>query len=63
MVNNSTNINKTNNHLSPKESLNSNGQQFTNINKTNNHFSSKESLNSNGQQFYQYQQNEQSPLT
>ena len=28
MVNNSTNINKMNNHLSPKESLNSNGQQF-----------------------------------
>ena len=28
MVNNSTNINKTNNHLSPKESLNSDGQQF-----------------------------------
>ena len=28
MVNNSTNINKTNNRLSPKESLNSNGQQF-----------------------------------
>jgi hypothetical protein len=27
MVNNSTNINKTNNHLSPKESLNSDGQQ------------------------------------
>ena len=41
MVNNSTNINKTNNHLSSKESLNSNGQQFN----------------------YQYQQNEQSPLT
>ena len=40
MVNNSTNINKTSNHLSPKESLNSDGQQF-----------------------YQYQQNEQSPLT
>ena len=40
MVNNSTNINKTNNHLSPKESLISDGQQF-----------------------YQYQQNEQSPLT
>ena len=43
MVNNSTNINKLliwNNHLSPKESLNSDGQQF-----------------------YQYQQNEQSPLT
>jgi hypothetical protein len=28
MVNNSTNINKTNNHLSPTESLNSDGQQF-----------------------------------
>ena len=28
MVNNSTNINKTNNHLSPIESLNSDGQQF-----------------------------------
>jgi hypothetical protein len=29
----------------------------TNINKT------KESLNSDGQQFFQYQQNQQSPLT
>jgi hypothetical protein len=28
MVNNSTNINKMYNHLSPKESLNSDGQQF-----------------------------------
>jgi hypothetical protein len=28
MVNNSTNINKTNNRLSPKDSLNSDGQQF-----------------------------------
>ena len=28
MVINSTNINKTNNHLSPKESLNSDGHQF-----------------------------------
>jgi hypothetical protein len=28
MVNNSTNINKINNHLSPKESLNSDGQQL-----------------------------------
>ena len=28
MVNNSTNINKTNNHPSPKESLNSDSQQF-----------------------------------
>ena len=70
MVNNSTNINKTNNHLSLKESLNSDGQQLStkptiplNINKTNNHLSPKESLNSDGQQFYQYQQNQQSPLT
>jgi hypothetical protein len=38
-------VTKTNNHLSPKESLNSDGQQFsTNINKTNNHLSPKESL-------------------
>jgi hypothetical protein len=28
MVNNSTNINKTNNQLSSKESLNNDGQQF-----------------------------------
>ena len=28
MVNHSTNNNKTNNHLSPKESINSDGQQF-----------------------------------
>jgi hypothetical protein len=28
MVNNSTYINKANNNLSPKESLNSDGQQF-----------------------------------
>jgi hypothetical protein len=28
MVNNSTIINKSNNHLSPKESLNSDSQQF-----------------------------------
>ena len=28
MVNNSTNINKTNNNLSPKENLSSEGQQF-----------------------------------
>jgi hypothetical protein len=27
-VNNSTNINKTNNNLSPKETINSDGQQF-----------------------------------
>jgi hypothetical protein len=35
----------------------------TNINKTNNHLSPNENLNSDGQQFYQYQQNEQPPLT
>jgi hypothetical protein len=69
MVNNSTNINKTNNYLSPS-SLNSDGQQFhqylvnnsTNINKANNHLSLS-SLNSDGQQFHQYQQNKQPPLT
>ena len=63
MVNNSTNINKTNNNLSPKESLNSDGQQFHNINKTNNNISPKESFNSDGHQFQQYQQNKQSLLT
>ena len=63
MVNNSTSINKTNNHLSPKESLNMMVNYSTNINKTNNHLSPKESLNSDGQLFYQYQQNKQSPLT
>jgi hypothetical protein len=57
MVNNSTNINKTNNNLSPKESLNSDGQHF--INKTNNNRSPKEILNSDGQQFHHYQQNKQ----
>ena len=59
MVNNSTNINKTNNNFSPKENLNSDGQHSTNINKTNNNLSPKESLNSDGQQFHQYQQNKQ----
>ena len=60
-VNNSTNINKTNNNLSPKESINSDGQQFYQYqqNKTNNNLSPKESLNSDGQQFYQNQQNKQ----
>ena len=63
MVNYSTNINKTNNHLSPKESITVMVNYSTSINKTNNHLSSKESLNSDGQLFYQYQQNKQSPLT
>ena len=63
MVNYSTSINKTNNHLSPKESLNSDGQLFYQYQQTNNHLSPKESLNSDGQLFYQYQQNKQSPLT
>jgi hypothetical protein len=61
MVNNSTDINKTNNHLSPKESLNIDGQQFHQYQQ--NELSPKESLNSDGQQFHRYQQNEQSPLT
>ena len=63
MVINYTDINKTNNHLSPKESLNSDGHHYTNINKTNNHLSPKESLNSDGHQLHWYQQNKQSPLT
>ena len=63
MVNSSTNINKTNNHLSPEESLNSDVNYSTNINKTNNYLSPEESLNSDGQLFHQYQQNKQSPLT
>jgi hypothetical protein len=56
-VNNSTNITKTNNNLSPKERLNSDVQQF--INKTNNNRSPKEILNSDGQQFHHYQQKKQ----
>ena len=59
MVNNSTNINKTINNLSPKESLNSAGQQFYQYQQTNNNLSPKEILNSEGQQFHQYQQNKQ----
>ena len=51
MVNSSTNINKTNNHLWPKESLTVMVNSSTNINKTNNHLWPKESLNSYGQQF------------
>ena len=59
MVNNSTNINKTNNNISPKESLKVMVNNSTKINKTNNNLSPKEILNSDGQQFYQYQQNKQ----
>ena len=55
-VNNSTNITKKNNNLSPNESLDSDGQQFKQ--KYNNR-SPKEMLNSDGQQFHQYQQNKQ----
>jgi hypothetical protein len=63
MVVNSTNINKTNSHISPKESLNNDVVNSTNTNKTNSHISPKESLNNDGGQFHQYQQNEQSHLT
>ena len=58
-VNNSTNINKTNNNLSLKESLNMMVNNSTNSNKTNNNLSPKESLSNDGQQFHQYQQNKQ----
>ena len=59
MVINYTNINKTNNHLSPKESLNSDGQHFHQYQQTNNNISPKENLNNDGQKFHQYQQNKQ----
>jgi hypothetical protein len=59
MVNNSTNINNTNNNLSPKGSLNGDGQHSTNINKTSNNLSPKESLSREGQQFHKYQQHKQ----
>ena len=59
MVNNSTNINKTNNNLSPKEGLNSDGQQLTNINKTNNNVSPSKGVNIVVQQFHQYHKKKQ----
>ena len=46
MVNNSTNINKTNNHLSSKESLNCDGQQFYQYQQN------KRQFKSDAQQFY-----------
>jgi hypothetical protein len=52
MVINYTNIYKTNNHLSPKERLNSDGHQLHQYKKTNNHLSPKESLNSDGHQLH-----------
>ena len=57
MINYSTNINKTNNYLSPKESLNSDSQQFHQYQQKSPHLNSL----SDGQQFHQYQQ--KSPLT
>ena len=59
MVNNSTNINKTNNNLSPKEAKTVIVNNSTNINKTNNNLSPKERLSNDGQKFHQYQQNKQ----
>jgi hypothetical protein len=59
MVNNSTNINKTSNNLSPNEVYPVLVNNSTNINKTNNNFSPKESLSRESQQFHQYQQNKQ----
>ena len=59
MVNNSTNINNTNNNLSPKGSLNSDGQQFYQYQQNKNNLSPKESLSREGQQFHKYQQHKQ----
>jgi hypothetical protein len=63
MVINYTDINKTNNHLSPKESLNSDGEQlhWHQLNKQSP--LTKESLNSDEEQLLWHQQNKQSPLT
>ena len=63
MVNNYTDINKTNNHLLPKESLNSDGQQLHWHQQNKQSPSPKESLNSDGEQIHWHQQNKQSPLT
>jgi hypothetical protein len=63
MVINSTNINKTNHHLSPRESLSSDVNNSPNIWITNHHLSPKVSLKSHGQQFHQYQDSQSSPLT
>ena len=52
MINNSTSINKTNNHL-----FNSDGQQFHQYQQNK-----QSTLNKDDQQLHQYQQNEQSPL-
>ena len=41
MVNNSTNINKTNNNLSPIKGLNSDGQQFHQYQQNKNNLSPK----------------------
>ena len=59
MVNNSTNINKTNNNVSPWKGVNIDVQQFHQYQHNNTNLSAKESLSSEGQQFYQYQQNKQ----
>ena len=64
MINNSININKVNNHLSPKESLNSDDQQLYQYQQSEQstcHL--KKALNSDDQQLYQYQQSEQPPVT
>ena len=46
MVNNSTHINKTNNHISHKKCLNSDGQQFHQYQQNKQSHSRKECLNS-----------------
>ena len=60
MVNNSTNINKTNNNLSPKESFKQWWSTIPPISTKQTIISHlKKALNSDGQQFHQYQQNKQ----
>jgi hypothetical protein len=57
MVNNSTNINKTNNNISPKGSLNSDGQQLHQYQQNKNNVSPSKGVNIDVQQFNQYQHN------
>ena len=62
MVNNSTNINKTNNNPSPKEGLNGENNLISTKQTILSHLQTI-SLMSDGQQFQQYQQNKQYYLT
>jgi hypothetical protein len=63
MVINYTDINKTNNHFSPKEHSKSDGHQLHWHQQNKQYLSPSESLNSDGHQLHQYLQSEQSPFS